>query len=99
METELGYVSSSPNFIDVDPKQEINASDEADTPALIKIIELIEARKAYYSDIASLVALEDEVTLKEQLLINQKVIRHLDELEVQITGAINKVKEAQYGRR
>jgi hypothetical protein len=93
---ELGYVSSAPAFINVDPKQEVNANDEADMPALIKVLTLIEDRKAYYHSVDCLDAREDGVSLKNQLLINEKVVHHLDEMQALVMSAIGKVKEAQY---
>lgn len=95
----LGYVSSSANFIDVDPKIEVNTNDEADMPALVKVLELINDRKAYYVSIASLSVRDADFSVEEQLLVNQKVVNHLDEIQVLINDAIGKVKEAQYGRQ
>lgn len=97
-DAELGYVSSSSNFIDVDPVQEVNVHDEADMPALVKVLQLINDRKAYYASIASLSARDDDFSIEEQLLVNQKVVNHLDEMQVLINDAVSKVKEAQYGR-
>lgn len=86
----LGYVSSAPDFgIRVEDAQ--NTQDEADLPTLTLVLQLLTNRKQYYLSTDSLSI--GEMTIENQLIVNKKVLFHIQELEGLVEGAIKRAKE------
>jgi len=93
----LGYVSSAPDF-DFAPKVEVKAQDEADLPTMEKCMKTLENRKAHYNSRDALVYGVD-LTIENQLIINTRMVSHIQELESMLTSTINQVKEKINGTR
>jgi hypothetical protein len=88
----LGYASSAPDFSGLAPATSTKPQDEADLPALLLLSRLLANRRAYYSSVDSLSYGED-LTVENQLIINKKVVFHIQELENIVTSTVQKVKE------
>lgn len=87
----LGYVSSAPDF-NLAPAVEVKPQDELDLPALERVIKVLKIRKAQYQSIETLTYGID-LTVENQLIINTRMVAHLNELEAMITSTILMVKE------
>lgn len=90
---QLPYISSQPDF-DFAPKDIAKPQDEVDAPTLVKIFQVLEARKAYYNSTEA-VNFGVDLTVENQMIINKKMLGHIQELENMITSTLTKVKETQ----
>lgn len=94
---QLGYVSSAPDF-NIAPEVNVRPEDINDLTTLQNVSRLLKDRKKYYSSVDSL-SLANDLTVENQLLVNKKVLFHIQELESLIDTIIIKAKEQLNGIR
>ena len=94
---QLSYISSSPDF-NLAPAVDVKPQDELDLPALERVLKVLKTRKAQYQSIETLTYGID-LTVENQLIINTRMVAHIDELESLITSTILMVKEHLNGQR
>lgn len=95
---QLGYTSSAPDFLV--PRDVAKPQDEADLPALERVLKLINEQQQYYRTTDSISLDEDDNgTIREQMKDNKRMVVHLDSLKMLILSTINKVRETQDERR
>lgn len=87
----LGYASSAPDFSGLAPATNTKPQDEADLPALLMVSRLLANRRAYYTSVESLSI--GDLTVENQLIINKKVLFHIQELENLVNTTVQRVKE------
>lgn len=93
----LGYTSSAPELADaIAPKVAVNQKDVANLSTLEQVALLLRNRKEYYDSNQAL-AFGQELTIENQLLVNKKVVWHIQEIESLIITAIKNVKEINNG--
>ena len=93
---QLEYVSSAPDLI-VQDELEAKPKDVADFSALQQVARLLRDRRKYYASVESL-SLGEGLTIENQLLVNKKMLFHIQELESLINTTIIKVKETLNGQ-
>ena len=94
---QLGYVSSAPDF-SMAPEVDVKPEDINDLTTLQNVLRLLKDRKKYYESIDSL-SLANGLTVENQLLVNKKMVFHIQELESLIDTTIIKIKEKLNGIR
>jgi len=92
----LGYNSSQPD-IDFAPKPPVNSQDEIDLPTIKRMFALIKQRRAYYDSNAAL-SIGIDLTIENQVIVNRKVIQHIDELEALLRSTMSKIEEVHNER-
>lgn len=95
--TSLGYNSSQPD-LDLAPKAEVKPEDQADLPALERVLKVIQQRKAFYDSRAALTYGID-ITVENQLIVNTQLVLRLQELESLIMSTITNVREKMNEQR
>ncbi len=93
----LGYTSSAPDF-NLAPEVEVNYQDQADLPALEKSFKMLANLKNHYNSREALTYGVD-LTVENQLIINTRMVVHIQELESLLQSTINQVKEKINGTR
>lgn len=87
----LGYASSAPDFAGLMPATQTKAQDEADLPALLHVQRLLANRLDYYRSTDSIAI--GEITVENQLIINKKMVFHIQELQNLVDMTVTRVKE------
>lgn len=95
--SNLGYNSSQPDF-DFAPRVEVKAQDQADLPALERAFKVLAARKSYYNSTAA-VDFGVDLTVENQMIINRKMLSHIQELETLLSSTIVSVREKMNERQ
>jgi hypothetical protein len=94
---QLGYVSSAPDF-SMAPEATLRPEDLAELTTMQNVSRLLKNRKKYYSSVDSL-SLGNDLTIENQLLVNKKVVFHIQEVESMIDATITRAKEILNGDR
>lgn len=87
----MGYASSAPDFVKLAPATNTKPQDEVDLPALLMVSRLLAARKAKYESIKSFTL--GDISLDNQLIINNQMVFHIEELQNLVDTTIQRVKE------
>ena len=91
---ELPMLSSSPLLATQAPKTK--PQDELDLPALKRVQNMLTDQIATYSSIQRLTVDEKDLTIKQQLAVNQAIAFHLQEVKLLVDTVIENIKE-KYG--
>lgn len=87
----LGYASSAPDFANLAPASQTKPQDEADLPALQVLSRVLANRRAKYESVHALEF--GDITVENQMIINKKLVFHIQELENLVNTTIQRVKE------
>lgn len=90
MDEELDYVSSSSLLA---PKVEVKPQDEIDLPTLKKIQIILQKQIDSYDSISRLSMEEKDLTLRQQLAVNDSIKQHLTQVKALVDTTIDDIKE------
>lgn len=97
-DNNIPYVSSAPDLIQEDKGRPV---DEQELSTLLEVLEINSRAMDFFTRTSSL-TLDPEIIklfgVEAQLAINEKVIQHINTIDMKMRTAIYKVKETQNGR-
>ena len=94
MDEELAYISSSPL---VGVKREVNNQDEASLPTLTRVLKMLDEQIKAYDSIGTLDLSNKDLSVEQQLVVNQRVVLHLSTVKALVENTIGDIKEKQNG--
>lgn len=90
---ELPYLGpSSVPYVEKEPLSDGQIKDERDLSTLERVQKLCLNRIQYYQSVES-IEFGKELTVENQMLVNKKVLFHLQEFNILLDKAIKEVKE------
>jgi hypothetical protein len=91
MDEELPMLSSSPML--ATRNEPTKPQDELDLPTLKRVQNMLADQIVSYSHISRLTVDEKDLTIKEQLAVNQSIAVHLTEVKLLVDTVIENIKE------
>jgi hypothetical protein len=91
LDEELPMVSSSPMLATAPVATK--PQDEQDLPTLKRVQTMLNEQMASYLTIDSLSGDEKDLTIKQQLAVNQSIVHHLREVKLLVDTIIENIRE------